>query len=81
MSVANCERPAQALPIKSINVNVAARQLRESGFVDEVAAVLSDAGLIPANLILEVTESSVLDGRQVRSVYWRCYNGVSRPPR
>jgi EAL domain-containing protein (putative c-di-GMP-specific phosphodiesterase class I) len=52
--------------IRSINVNVAARQLRESGFVDEVAAVLSDTGLIPANLVLEVTESSVLDGRQVR---------------
>ena len=52
--------------IQSINVNVAARQLRESGFVDEVAAVLSDTGLIPANLVLEVTESSVLDGRQVR---------------
>jgi diguanylate cyclase (GGDEF)-like protein len=52
--------------IRSINVNVAARQLRESGFVDEVAAVLSETGLIPANLVLEVTESSVLDGRQVR---------------
>ncbi|MEU8234825.1 EAL domain-containing protein [Actinoplanes sp. NPDC048967] len=55
-----------AAAIRSINVNVAARQLRESGFVDEVAAVLSDTGLIPANLVLEVTESSVLDGRQVR---------------
>ncbi|MFI7544006.1 putative bifunctional diguanylate cyclase/phosphodiesterase [Actinoplanes sp. NPDC049599] len=55
-----------AAAIQSINVNVAARQLRESGFVDEVAAVLSDTGLIPANLVLEVTESSVLDGRQVR---------------
>ncbi|GID91933.1 hypothetical protein Adi01nite_13450 [Amorphoplanes digitatis] len=52
--------------IQSINVNVAARQLREAGFVDEVAAVLSDARLMPANLVLEVTESSVLDGRQVR---------------
>jgi diguanylate cyclase (GGDEF)-like protein len=52
--------------IASINVNVAARQLREAGFVDEVAAALSDNGLCPANLILEVTESSVLDGRQVR---------------
>ena len=55
-----------ATAIRSINVNVAARQLRDPGFVDEVAAVLSETGLIPANLILEVTESSVLDGRQVR---------------
>ncbi|MEU8818280.1 EAL domain-containing protein [Actinoplanes sp. NPDC048796] len=52
--------------IKAINVNVAVRQLRESGFVDEVAAVLSETGLLPQNLVLEVTESSVADGRQVR---------------
>jgi diguanylate cyclase (GGDEF)-like protein len=52
--------------ITSINVNVAARQLREASFVDEVAAVLSDTGLRPCNLVLEVTETSVLDGRQVR---------------
>ncbi|OJF14721.1 putative bifunctional diguanylate cyclase/phosphodiesterase [Couchioplanes caeruleus] len=52
--------------IGSINVNVAARQLRDPGFVDEVTAVLADTGLVPANLVLEVTESSVVDGRQVR---------------
>ncbi|MET0424351.1 MAG: bifunctional diguanylate cyclase/phosphodiesterase [Actinoplanes sp.] len=52
--------------IKAINVNVAVRQLRESGFVDEVAAALSEHGLLPHNLVLEVTESSVADGRQVR---------------
>jgi diguanylate cyclase (GGDEF)-like protein len=52
--------------IASINVNVAARQLRDAGFVDEVAAVLSDTGLTPRELVLEVTESSVLDGPQVR---------------
>jgi len=52
--------------IKAINVNVAVRQLREPGFVDEVAAVLSETGLLPQNLIVEITESSVADGRQVR---------------
>ncbi|MEV6305223.1 EAL domain-containing protein [Actinoplanes sp. NPDC051861] len=52
--------------IEAVNVNVAVRQLREAGFVDEVAAVLSDTGLTPRNLILEVTESSVVDGWQVR---------------
>ncbi|HEU4347159.1 MAG TPA: EAL domain-containing protein [Actinoplanes sp.] len=52
--------------IPAINVNVAARQLREAGFVDEVARVLADTGLAPRNLVLEVTESSVLDGGQVR---------------
>jgi diguanylate cyclase (GGDEF)-like protein len=52
--------------IVAINVNVAVRQLREPGFVDEVASVLSETGLLPRNLVLEVTESSVADGRQVR---------------
>jgi predicted signal transduction protein with EAL and GGDEF domain len=52
--------------MKAINVNVAVRQLREPGFVDEVAAVLSETGLLPQNLIVEITESSVADGRQVR---------------
>jgi EAL domain-containing protein (putative c-di-GMP-specific phosphodiesterase class I) len=52
--------------LKAINVNVAARQLRDVNFVDEVAAVLSETGLTPRQLVLEVTESSVLDGRQVR---------------
>jgi diguanylate cyclase (GGDEF)-like protein len=52
--------------ITAINVNVAVRQLREPGFVDEVAAVLSETGLLPCNVVLEVTESSVADGRQVR---------------
>ncbi|GAB1691547.1 putative bifunctional diguanylate cyclase/phosphodiesterase [Krasilnikovia sp. M28-CT-15] len=51
--------------IGRINVNVAARQLREASFVDEVTAVLHDTGLTPGNLVLEVTESSVLDGPHV----------------
>ncbi|WP_212998897.1 putative bifunctional diguanylate cyclase/phosphodiesterase [Winogradskya consettensis] len=51
------------LAIRSINVNVAARQLRETSFVDEVAAVLAENGLLPVNLVIEVTESSVVDGR------------------
>jgi predicted signal transduction protein with EAL and GGDEF domain len=52
--------------IEAINVNVAVRQLREANFVDEVAAILSETGLTSRNLILEVTESSVIDGRQVQ---------------
>jgi EAL domain-containing protein (putative c-di-GMP-specific phosphodiesterase class I) len=52
--------------MSGVNVNVAARQLRDPHFVDLVAAVLSDTGLRPHQLVLEVTESSVLEGRQVR---------------
>jgi diguanylate cyclase (GGDEF)-like protein len=52
--------------IGRINVNVAVRQLRDTGFVDEVLGVLTATGLTPDDLIVEVTESSVADGRQVR---------------
>ncbi|HWS38384.1 MAG TPA: EAL domain-containing protein [Actinoplanes sp.] len=54
-----------AAAVEAINVNVAVRQLREADFVDTVAAVLGDTGLRSRNLILEVTESSVVDGPQV----------------
>ncbi|WP_099344103.1 MULTISPECIES: bifunctional diguanylate cyclase/phosphodiesterase [unclassified Actinoplanes] len=52
--------------ITAINVNVAVRQLRETTFVAEVAAILAATGLEPNNLVLEVTESSVADGWRVR---------------
>ncbi|WP_433789973.1 putative bifunctional diguanylate cyclase/phosphodiesterase [Actinoplanes sp. CA-252034] len=52
--------------VEAVNVNVAVRQLRSAAFVDEVAAALSETGLTSRNLILEVTESSVVDGWQVQ---------------
>ena len=43
-----------------MNVNVSVRQLDEPTFVAFVAAVLSDTGLEPASLCLEVTESLLM---------------------
>ncbi len=43
-----------------LSVNVASAQLEQPGFVDEVAAALSDGGLEPSRLVLEVTESSLV---------------------
>jgi diguanylate cyclase (GGDEF)-like protein len=48
------ERPA-------ISVNLAASQLLQPSLVDEVAAILAETGLPPAKLILEVTESALVD--------------------
>ena len=45
----------------SIAVNVASRQLQESGFAASVAAILSRSGLQPSALVMEVTESALLD--------------------
>ncbi|WP_249998110.1 EAL domain-containing protein [Actinoplanes sp. M2I2] len=46
----------------TVTVNVSARQLREAGFADEVAAVLCRTGLPPEVLTVEVTETAVFDG-------------------
>jgi diguanylate cyclase (GGDEF)-like protein len=54
-----------ALP--AVGVNVAARQLRDPGFVAEVREALRVTGVRPEQLIIEVTETSVLEGPQVRA--------------
>jgi diguanylate cyclase len=49
----------------SVSVNVSGRQLQEPDFVDQVADAVHEAGLTPQELVLEVTETAVLTGRQV----------------
>ncbi|MFT3767452.1 MAG: EAL domain-containing protein [Minicystis sp.] len=48
----------------SLSVNVSARQLFRDELVDDVAAALSESGIDPASLVLEVTESIALEERQ-----------------
>ena len=45
----------------SVSVNVSPRQLRDSDFVGEVWQILARTGLHPSRLVLEITESSMLD--------------------
>jgi EAL domain-containing protein (putative c-di-GMP-specific phosphodiesterase class I) len=49
----------------SLAVNVASRQLQEPGFAAAVAATLARSGLAPERLVLEVTESALLDDGEV----------------
>ena len=51
--------PAQ--PVRSISVNVSARQLLDRTFCADVRGALSAAGLDPGVLIVEITESVVMD--------------------
>jgi diguanylate cyclase (GGDEF)-like protein len=44
-----------------LNVNVSARELREPGFAAEVAAVLARTGMPAHRLVLEVTETAVVE--------------------
>lgn len=45
---------------RMLNVNVSARQLREAGFVDRVAAILTETGVPAQHLTLEITESTAV---------------------
>ncbi|WP_197287025.1 putative bifunctional diguanylate cyclase/phosphodiesterase [Planomonospora sphaerica] len=54
-------RYGDAAPAR-IGVNVSARQLREPTFPQTVADVLTDTGLEPGDLLLEITETAVFDG-------------------
>jgi diguanylate cyclase (GGDEF)-like protein/PAS domain S-box-containing protein len=44
-----------------VSVNVSSRQLREPGFAAEIAAALESTGLEPGRLMLELTESVLID--------------------
>jgi diguanylate cyclase (GGDEF)-like protein len=45
----------------SVNVNVSGRQFEDPGFADQVVRVLGEAGLPGRALVLEITESSLID--------------------
>ena len=60
-------RPGRApgSPKCPVTVNVSARQLLDPEFEDTVADALESTGLDPAGLVLEVTESSVMQSSEV----------------
>lgn len=50
----------QKMPL-SLSINVSPRQLREQGLVADVAKVIKETGLQPDRLILEITETVLID--------------------
>ena len=56
-----------------MSVNLSARQLRHDGIVDAVRAILQETGLRPRSLVLELTESMLMEpkgviGRTIREL-------------
>jgi c-di-GMP-specific phosphodiesterase len=60
MVIAQAKVWSQTLPSVQLSVNVSGMQLSRPGFGDRVLAMLDQAGLPPATLLLEVTESAIL---------------------
>jgi diguanylate cyclase (GGDEF)-like protein/PAS domain S-box-containing protein len=52
-------------PPLTISVNVSPRQLNEGGLVEDVERVLSETGLAPKSLKLEVTEGSIMQDAEM----------------
>ncbi len=44
----------------TVSVNISARQLAQPDFVDEVLAIIREAGVAPTQIVLEMTETSML---------------------
>jgi diguanylate cyclase (GGDEF)-like protein len=57
-------RDAGGAPL-TVAVNVSGRQLQQAAFVDEVRAVLAATGFPARNLVLELTERSVIENPEV----------------
>jgi diguanylate cyclase (GGDEF)-like protein len=55
-------------PPLTINVNLSARQVQQPGWVAEIDGILAEAGLAPGCLVLEITESVVMDDAAANSV-------------
>jgi diguanylate cyclase (GGDEF)-like protein/PAS domain S-box-containing protein len=56
-------------PDVTVSVNVSIRQITDAGLVAQVRTALTEAGLPAANLILEITESTLIENPQlVRTV-------------
>ncbi|MDR7279577.1 EAL domain-containing protein [Catenuloplanes atrovinosus] len=60
LAIANWRQLVPAAPLRYVSVNVSARQFRSPGFVDEVAKVITESGVPPWRLLLEITESLLL---------------------
>jgi EAL domain-containing protein (putative c-di-GMP-specific phosphodiesterase class I) len=56
---------AAGLGTLRVSVNLSARQLRHEGLVDTVRTILQDTGFRPRSLVLELTESMLMEPRGV----------------
>jgi len=55
-------------------VNISARQLRQPDFLDRLMTILDETGLLPGNLVLELTESCMMENPvHTRAVFNRLH--------
>lgn len=62
---------AAGLPVPRMSVNVSVREMRSPGYVERVAAILSETGFPPERLEIEVTESIIQRVEQSLDLFTR----------
>jgi diguanylate cyclase (GGDEF)-like protein/PAS domain S-box-containing protein len=70
-TLSDWQRRGVVAPEVTVSVNVSIRQLTHLGFVEQVRAALSDADLPAANLVLEITESTLMENPELVSAVLR----------
>ncbi|MDQ2826456.1 MAG: EAL domain-containing protein, partial [Actinomycetota bacterium] len=68
MEAATWQALAPGSELLRVSVNVSARQLVQPGWSDEVAQVLVESGLRPRQLVLEITESVLMDDTETTAL-------------
>jgi EAL domain-containing protein (putative c-di-GMP-specific phosphodiesterase class I) len=64
--------PAGATSAPRLAVNVSAHEFRRPGFLAQVAAILRGTGIDPGRLVLELTESAIIeDSEQAIASLWK----------
>jgi diguanylate cyclase (GGDEF)-like protein len=56
----DAEPPRSDADVPYVSVNLSGRQLEDAALVDDVATIIADAGLDPSRLLLEITESTLM---------------------
>jgi diguanylate cyclase (GGDEF)-like protein len=59
--LARWQRAGGRMAALTMSINLSARQLAQPDLVDDVAAITADAGVDPAGICLEITETAVLE--------------------
>jgi diguanylate cyclase (GGDEF)-like protein/PAS domain S-box-containing protein len=66
-TLSDWRRRALVAPEVTVSVNVSIRQITDGGLVEHVRAALHDHDLPPANLVLEITESTLIENPELVS--------------
>jgi len=66
-TLSDWRRRAIVAPQVTVSVNVSIRQITDGGLVEHVRAALHDHDLPPANLVLEITESTLIENPELVS--------------